>query len=146
MPVYDFKCNDCGLKFEKSLKMADSESTECPVCKSVTSNKLPAKGVLSKVAESTHIPKDIDLAVGRSAEERWQAYEDRSKRKQKVRDESDTSLVTRDPDGNYAPLAIQKDGKTVNSKEALKVRREMYDTMDTIKKDAQTEKFVNEDQ
>ena len=146
MPVYDYKCNDCGLKFEKSLKMAESDSTECPVCKTNTSNKLPAKGVMGKVGEPTHIPKDIDLAVGRSAEERWQAYEDRAKRKQKVRDESDTKLVTRDPDGNYAPLAIQKDGKTVNSKEALKVRRDMYDTMDTIKKDSKTEKFVNEEQ
>lgn len=145
MPVYDYKCSECGLKFEKSLKMADSHSTECPSCKAITSSKLPAKGVMSKVAESTHIPKDIDLAVGRSAEERWQAYEDKAKQKQKVRKESDTNLITRDIDGNYSPLAIQKDGKAVNSKEALKVRRDMYDTMDTIKKDNQTEKFVNEE-
>jgi len=145
MPVYDYKCNDCGLKFEKSLKMAESATTTCPVCKTPTSNKLPPKGVLGKVGEPTHIPKDIDLAVGRSAEERWQAYEDRAKKKQKVREESDTTLVTRDPDGNYSPLSIQKDGEAVSSQEALKVRRELYDTMDAIKKDSQTEKFVNEE-
>ena len=145
MPVYDFKCSVCNLKFEKSLKIADSLSTECPSCKSITSKKLPAKGVLSKIKESTKIPKEIDLAVGRSAEERWQAYEDKTRQKQEIREKSDTHLVTRDPDGKYSPLAIQKDGKTVGSKDALKVRRDMYDTMDMIKKDKQTEKFVHEE-
>ena len=141
MPVYDFKCNDCGLKFEKSLKIADSQETDCPVCKKATSNKLPAKGILAKVGEVTSIPKDIDLAVGRSAEERWQAYEDKSKQKEKIRKESDTNLITRDSEGNYAPLAVQKNGKTVTSQDALKVRRDMYDTMDAVKKDSKTEKF-----
>jgi len=145
MPVYDFRCNECGLRFEKSLKIAKSDSTECPTCKAVTAEKLPPKGVLSKVGEVTSIPKDIDLAVGRSAEERWQAYEDKAKQKQKIRDNSETHLITRDPDGNYAPLAVGKNGESVTSKEALKVRRDMYDTMDTIKKDSQTEKFVNEE-
>jgi len=142
MPVYDFKC-ECGLKFEKVLKMDKSESTICPSCNQTTTNKLPPKGVLSKVGEVTSIPKDIDLAVGRSAEERWQAYEDKAKQKQAIRKDSETNLITRDPDGNYAPLAIGKDGKKVDSQEALKVRRDMYDTMDTIKKDNQTEKFVS---
>lgn len=145
MPVYEFKCKNCGLKFEKSLKISQSLETDCPSCKQVTTDKLPPKGVLSKVAESTKIPKDIDLAVGKSAEERWMSYEERSKQKEKIRKESDTNLITRDPDGNYAPLAIQKDGKAIGSQEALKVRRDLYDTMDTIKKDSKTEKFVNEE-
>ena len=145
MPVYEFKCLDCSLKFEKSLKISDSQETDCPNCGTKTSNKLPPKGVLSKVAESTKIPKDIDLAVGKSAEERWLSYEERAKQKEKIRKESDTNLITRDADGNYAPLAIQKDGKSVGSQEALKVRREMYDTMDAIKKDSKTEKFVKEE-
>jgi len=145
MPIYDFKC-ECGLKFEKYLKMDDSQSTTCPSCNLVTSNKLPPKGVASKVGEVTSIPKDIDLAVGRSAEERWQAYEDKAKQKQKIRKDSETNLITRDPDGNYTPLAVGKDGKKVSSQEALKVRRDMYDTMDTIKKDNQTEKFVTENE
>jgi len=145
MPIYDFRCEDCNLKFEKSLKMADSQTTDCPKCGKQTSNKLPAKGVMSKMGEVTKIPKDIDLAVGKSAEERWLSYEERKKQKDKVRKESDTNLISRDAEGNYHALAIQKDGKTVSSKEALKVRREMYDSMDTVKKDKQTEKFVNGD-
>ena len=144
MPIYEFKCKHCGLKFEKSLKISESSETDYPCCKKITSDKLPPKGVLSKVAESKKIPKDIDLAVGKSAEERWLSYEERAKQKEKIRKESDTNLITRDPDGNYAPLSIKKDGKSLSSQEALKVRRDMYDTMDTIKKDSKTEKFVNE--
>jgi len=145
MPVYEFKCDPCNLKFEKSLKIMESVSTECPICKTITSNKLPPKNVLGKIGEPTKIPKDIDLAVGRSAEERWQAYEDRAKQKEKIRKESDTNMITRDPDGHYSSLSIQKEGKLVTSKEALKVRRDMYDTMDTIKKDSQTEKIIHEE-
>jgi len=141
MPIYDFKC-ECGLKFEKFLKMEENSSATCPSCKGVTSNKLPPKGVMGKVGEVTSIPKDIDLAVGRSAEERWQAYEDKAKQKQKIRKDSDTNLISRDPDGNYTPLSIGKDGKNVSSQDALKVRRDMYDTMDAIKKDSKTEKFT----
>ena len=144
MPIYDFKCNDCELKFEKSLKIAESKETTCPVCNKTTSIKLPSKGVMGKVGEVTSIPKDIDLAVGKSSEERWAAYEERKQAKDKVRKDSDTNLITRDPDGNYAPLAIQKDGKAVSSKEALKVRRDLYDSMDEVLKDKQTEKFVDE--
>ena len=145
MPIYEFKCEKCGLRFEISLKISRSNETECPQCNSITTNKLPPKGVLSVIGKSTKIPKDIDLAVGKSAEERWLDYEERAKQKEKIRKESDTNLITRDPEGNYAPLSIQKDGKAVNSKEALKVRRDLYDTMDTIKKDSTTEKFVNEE-
>jgi len=145
MPIYEFKCDKCDLKFEVSLKMDKSDSTTCPYCKADTSNKLPPKGVASKIGEPTHIPKEIDLAVGRSAEERWQDYENRTKMKEEIRKKSDTNLISRDSKGNYAPLSVGKDGSRVTSQEALKVRREMYDTMDTIKKDSKTEKFVNEE-
>lgn len=145
MPVYEFKCVGCNLRFEKSLKISESVSTSCPNCNVITTIKLPPKGVISKMAEPTSIPKDIDLAVGKSAEERWMSYEERAKQKEKIRKESDTNMITRDPDGNYSPLSIQKEGKSVGSQEALKVRRDMYDTMDTIKKDPKTEKFVHEE-
>ena len=144
MPIYEFKCKDCELTFEKSLKIADSASASCPLCHKVTTHKLPPKGVLSKVGEVKSIPKELDLAVGKSAEERWLAYEERNKEKEKIRKNSETNLITRDSEGNYSSLAIQKDGERVIDKEALKIRREMYDTMDTIKKDSSTKKFVKE--
>lgn len=33
MPTYDYKCTECGNKFEYFQKMTDEPLTECPECK-----------------------------------------------------------------------------------------------------------------
>ena len=33
MPMYDYKCEKCGYKFEVKQKMTDLKLTECPKCK-----------------------------------------------------------------------------------------------------------------
>ncbi len=33
MPTYDYKCTDCGYKFEYFQKMTDEPLSECPRCK-----------------------------------------------------------------------------------------------------------------
>lgn len=33
MPTYEYKCKDCGAKFEVMQKMSDPKMTECPKCK-----------------------------------------------------------------------------------------------------------------
>ncbi|MEJ5351018.1 MAG: zinc ribbon domain-containing protein [Melioribacteraceae bacterium] len=41
MPIFEYRCNDCGRKFEiffKSVK--DSENVKCPKCFSENINKL----------------------------------------------------------------------------------------------------------
>jgi putative FmdB family regulatory protein len=32
MPIYEYKCNDCGRALEKRQKFSDPELTECPHC------------------------------------------------------------------------------------------------------------------
>ena len=33
MPIYEYKCQDCGSKFEKLVRRsADAEALECPSC------------------------------------------------------------------------------------------------------------------
>ena len=32
MPIYEFKCSKCYLKFERSLKVTESENVICPTC------------------------------------------------------------------------------------------------------------------
>ena len=32
MPIYEYRCNDCGHQFEVSQRMSDDPLTECPVC------------------------------------------------------------------------------------------------------------------
>lgn len=32
MPIYEYRCTDCGHQFEVSQRMSDDPLTECPVC------------------------------------------------------------------------------------------------------------------
>ncbi len=32
MPVYEYECAECGLRFERRQSMNDSRATECPEC------------------------------------------------------------------------------------------------------------------
>ena len=32
MPIYEYKCQDCGTKFEKLVRHSDAAETACPSC------------------------------------------------------------------------------------------------------------------
>ncbi|HEY1220158.1 MAG: zinc ribbon domain-containing protein [Bryobacteraceae bacterium] len=32
MPIYEYKCQDCGTKFEKLVRRAGGPEPECPAC------------------------------------------------------------------------------------------------------------------
>lgn len=32
MPIYEYRCTDCGHQFEVNQRMSDDALTECPVC------------------------------------------------------------------------------------------------------------------
>lgn len=32
MPIYEYRCQHCGLKFEKLVRMQSAETPECPQC------------------------------------------------------------------------------------------------------------------
>jgi len=44
MPTYEYKCENCGYKFEKFQKMSDKSIEKCPKCGG-TIRRLFSKGV-----------------------------------------------------------------------------------------------------
>jgi len=40
MPIYEFKCQECGFFDEILGKISDSQTTSCPKCKKLTFQKL----------------------------------------------------------------------------------------------------------
>ena len=32
MPIYEYKCQDCGTKFEKLVRRSEGPELECPSC------------------------------------------------------------------------------------------------------------------
>ena len=40
MPIYDYKCSNCGQEFELIQKVSDKPKTQCPTCEKDTLSKL----------------------------------------------------------------------------------------------------------
>ncbi|QGX38717.1 FmdB family zinc ribbon protein [Permianibacter aggregans] len=40
MPIYEYRCDDCGHALEKLQKMSDPELTDCPACEKPSLKKL----------------------------------------------------------------------------------------------------------
>ena len=35
MPIFEYRCNDCGTRFEKLVRASDAEGPYCPRCSAV---------------------------------------------------------------------------------------------------------------
>jgi putative FmdB family regulatory protein len=40
MPVYTYRCENCGIQFDQTQKFADDPLTQCPECKKKTLHKV----------------------------------------------------------------------------------------------------------
>jgi putative FmdB family regulatory protein len=98
MPKYAFECenSDCGLHFEQILKIGNHPSTPCPSCGDEAPRVIAGEGfafgfdVKPEARGNSGVTKEdfptADHAVGRSAEERWEHYDQRKQVKEKVRE------------------------------------------------------------
>lgn len=137
MPIYEFKCEKCELKFEKYYsKISDNKKEECPSCGGVGNRVVSLTNF--KMGDSVKVAKEVDLAVGKDAERRWKVIEERNSKKEKLRQEFGTEKLSRDFDGNYTPLTVTKDDKVVTEKEGVKLRKEMYKKFNEVVKDPKT--------
>lgn len=55
MPIYDFKCRDCGLVTEVFLRSADGQVAHCPDCGSDNMEKLITASYMIRT-EDSHSP------------------------------------------------------------------------------------------
>ena len=139
MPIYEFKCSECSLKFEKMFsKISENSQEDCPNCGKLATRLISSPNF--KFAESKLIPKEIDLDIGRKANQLWMDYEDRKSAKDKIRKENNSQRLSRDPDGNYLPLTVTKNDKIVSEQEAVNIRKELFKSFEDIKKDPTVER------
>jgi putative FmdB family regulatory protein len=95
MPVYEFQCDDCGLRFEKLFRSVSSDpEAPCGAC-----GKSARKLVSAAAFKFAHVPvggprpqntgvhsidHNADLVIGRDAERRWKIADERKAHKEKV--------------------------------------------------------------
>lgn len=48
MPIYEYECEQCGVRFERLQRMADSPLTECPECDGHVHRVIQPVGIIFK--------------------------------------------------------------------------------------------------
>ena len=91
MPIYSYKCDKCGTRFERLQKFTDKPLTRCPECKGQVRRLIQPAGIVfkgsgwyitdSKKSSSASVPsgKDKDSAQSKPAETEKKASTDTDK-------------------------------------------------------------------
>ncbi len=48
MPIYEYECEQCGVRFEKMQRMADAPLTDCPECGGHVHRVMQPVGIIFK--------------------------------------------------------------------------------------------------
>ena len=77
MPIYEYECEQCGVRFERLQRMADAALTDCPECSGHVHRVMQPVGVIfkgsgfyvtdNKSRSSTGIPAKKKEEEGKSA-------------------------------------------------------------------------------
>lgn len=116
MPIYEYQCESCGLKFERLRKISDSDAPQnCIEC-GTPSKKLvsvaafafshPASQTRGLAPPNTGTSDDwnYDKVIGRDAARRWEHIGQRIERKRDVLRHNPGATgddLSRNPDGSY---------------------------------------------
>ena len=79
MPIYTYRCENCGVQFDKTQKFTDSSLTRCPECNKKTLRKvyMPV-GIVFKgsgfYATDHHSPSGMNFS-GQNSDEKEKARE-----------------------------------------------------------------------
>lgn len=130
MPIYEYGCPECGLRFEKLRKMADSDlPAVCPECKEPEAQRLvsatnftfafPSSQLRGAAPPNTGTSFDhnADLVIGRDAEQKWKAINERQQEKINVLKSNPGATgfdLSKQHDGSYKVMSPQE-RKTVES-------------------------------
>jgi len=127
MPKFTFSCIECQVRFERNLKMGEHSTHTCPSCKGQAPRLWDGQGfgfdfattpgtAQANSGVTKHDYPTADVAVGMSAEARWQEIQDREQVKRKVRQGGKTNGLIRKhaPDNTY----VEYEAMTPERKEA----------------------------
>jgi putative FmdB family regulatory protein len=116
MPRYVFECQDCNLRFERTLSLGAHVTHECPQCKELAPAVI--EGFAFGFVETPGAPansgvhKDdyptADHAIGKDSEKRWRMSHARDVVKKEARKQGGTDALIRhtSPDHlDYEPMS-----------------------------------------
>lgn len=141
MPMYEYKCGQCGYEFEDitSFEKKDNQR-KCPDCNSFDVvrkqvSKFSFKTSIDpKKGDTVVTNKEIDKVVGEASAKRWELLDNkRSKRWEKGKKLELT--VPKDKKGIYRPMGL------VGTKEQRKFRKEFSEALSEHRKERSKKGF-----
>jgi len=129
MPVYEFECQFCEIRFKRTLKMDNHPSHICPEC-ACDAPRLwegfgghtfaPGGEALANSGVHDHDYPTADKAVGRDAEARWGEIDQREKVKAAVREGGQTSKLARQNGEGYIDYTAMTDDRMAKRRAAYR--------------------------
>lgn len=139
MPKYTFVCDTCVVEFERTLKMGDHLTHECPSCSEQAPRVWEANAVSFGFKESpkavptnTGVHKEdyptADHLIGKDADKRWEQIHAREQAKQEARQQGGTHALRRKNGEDYIdyePLtAVGRDARRKLAKATIESIRQ----------------------
>ena len=126
MPLYDYVCGSCELKFEEVVSSEGPKEIKCPNCSEIAERQFPdsisVKTTLDSKRDTIYSPKEIDKVVGADAEKKWERIEQSRKNRIGNLKLKEMDLPKGD-DGKYSPVMH------LGSPEDRKLRKDITDIM-----------------
>lgn len=124
MPIYEWQCRECGLRFEATCSIARREEPRpCLSCGAPAEQAVPSEvsghfnhEVTGPGPQNTGIhglDTDYDKVIGQHAKQGWTVVEERVREKRRVMAEEgveDGEQLSRNLDGSYRVLTPEERG------------------------------------
>lgn len=124
MPLYEYICEKCHFEFEELVfNKEGSLLIKCRRCGAVAERKMSS---FSSVVQGSP-NESVDVKIGRDANDRWQLYRDRQKRRHL--DKKLETVELPKVDGKYRPVM------SLGSQNTIKNRNEYSETLRKHKQD-----------
>jgi putative FmdB family regulatory protein len=78
MPLYEYKCKSCGLKFEELMTGSEDTKVACRSCGGESERQMSR---FSSSISGGGANESVDMAIGREAEARWQGIHERREKR-----------------------------------------------------------------
>jgi len=138
VPLFEFQCEDCGIRFEKLSKSSEEagNAAPCPECGDDAKRQVSVvnhtfahtpNGPVPQNTGVSQIDHNFDRVIGRDAEQKWALIEERKQHKEAVLKEARKNGVdaqmehlvrTREGAGDYRVID-KKEREVVNARRTL---------------------------
>ena len=102
MPLFEYKCEKCGLKFEELI--AQNREALIVACRSCGGEAIKQVSSFSSAVKGGTANETVDLSIGREANKRWQNYHDRQSKRHADKEIKKLDNLPKDKNGKYTPV------------------------------------------